>query len=664
MKIQKKMKISRPLLLFMLTAFCTLVVNAQITTKPTFECCGFYIPHKSEAECKVSYKKNSEKTWNEALAPIYDKDKKEFRGSIVRLSENTAYDIKAEIFVKGEKEKSYQAEFTTWNPNPQIAKVIKLSEFKEKDQETFLIHSVIGNDDGWIKIVGDCDVQAIDTKNEAAIKFMNSRYVILEGIKVAGGYKHGILVPEGNSHIRIINCDISKWGRASKTQRKDGVYIDEDGRKINFDGGIKIDRSGNIVVERCYIHDPKAKTNPWTGVVEDGPHKGREYPWTHPEGPTGLFVMQAKGGIVVRYNDIIGGQVHRFNDPLETAQNGYIDGGFNRDSDIYGNVLAFGQDDGIELDGGQCNVRMFDNRIEQTFCGISTAANTTGPSYIFNNVVWNLGNVYGVQSVSVKNGGGPTYSRGKQHFFHNTMIVVRNGITGVGFGNDEKREQYIAMSRNNILVSGTLPDEKKTKDVRGVGMSVSDAHKSPWNDFDYDMLGNTATTDGKGAFKAKAGSEANAVFALPHFNDLEHGVFTLKPSDPGIGRGCVVPNFSDGFTGQAPDMGAFRQGVSSLFPMRPMDITADKYYVKLTHGQPQTVTLHIGDIKQKGFISIRQCEDMDWLTVKASSKKLQPHSTITLTLTSRKTNTPLKQIGMFTVRLEDGFSVPITVLSE
>ncbi len=240
----------RNMLLCILTALCSTLSYAQITTRPTFECCGFYIPHTGEAACRVSYKKSSENVWKEALTPIYDKDKKEFRGSIVRLAEYTDYDIKAEIYIKGKKERSYQAQFTTWNPEPPIAETRKLSEFRDKDGQTFLIHSVIGNDDGWIKIIGDCDVQAIATKNEAAVKFMNSRYVILEGVTVVGGRKHGILIPESNANIRIINCDISKWGRAGKIQRADGVYIDEEGWKINFDGGVKIDRSENIVVER------------------------------------------------------------------------------------------------------------------------------------------------------------------------------------------------------------------------------------------------------------------------------------------------------------------------------------------------------------------------------------------------------------------------------
>lgn len=44
----------------------------------------------------------------------------------------------------------------------------------------------------------------------------------------------------------------------------------------------------------------------------------------------------------------------------------------------------------------------FDNRMEQTYCGISTAPNRKGPSYIFNNVIWNQGNSMGFVGNAIK----------------------------------------------------------------------------------------------------------------------------------------------------------------------------------------------------------------------------------------------------------------------
>ncbi|MDR2626403.1 MAG: right-handed parallel beta-helix repeat-containing protein, partial [Dysgonamonadaceae bacterium] len=388
---------------------------SEFTVKPTFEACGLYLYYEEETECKIFYRKTAEKDWHSAYPPIYDREKSEFRGSIVRLSENTDYTVKAEIYsASGKKQETFTENFKTWNSHPPIGKTIHISAFKNKDNDSYDINKVEGKPGGWIKIVGDQAVDALHTTRDYAIAVNRSRYLILEGITVAGGGKHGIFIDRSSSNIRIINCDISKWGRSSNIQNENGVYIDKNKNKINNDAGIRIERTGNIVVERCYIHDSRAKTNPWAGIIQDGPHKGTEYKSTHPEGPNGIHVTQATEGIVVRYNDVIGSQEHRYNDPIETAQNGYVDGGFNKDADIYGNVMAFGQDDGIELDGGQCNVRLFNNRIEQTFCGISVAPNRRGPSYIFNNLVWNLGNANGVESVAVKSGGDVNTTYGRQ----------------------------------------------------------------------------------------------------------------------------------------------------------------------------------------------------------------------------------------------------------
>ena len=42
------------------------------------------------------------------------------------------------------------------------------------------------------------------------------------------------------------------------------------------------------------------------------------------------------------------------------------------------------------------------------------------------------------------------------------------------------------------------------------------------------------------------------------------GRFQLTPGSPGAGAGAAIPNFSDGFTGPAPDMGAHQRGMPPL----------------------------------------------------------------------------------------------------
>ena len=57
---------------------------------------------------------------------------------------------------------------------------------------------------------------------------------------------------------------------------------------------------------------------------------------------------------------------YRWNDAIEGGGNFHVDGGFNRDADIYGNLMCFANDDAVEIDGGQTNVRVFLTRTRQS----------------------------------------------------------------------------------------------------------------------------------------------------------------------------------------------------------------------------------------------------------------------------------------------------------
>ena len=557
--------------------------------------------------------------------------------------------------------------FTTWNPNPVIAQTRNISEFATGQ---YAIQDLQGTADGWIKIKGDQPIDVLSTTREWGFRILNCKYVILEGITLVGGGKHGFQIDQTAENIRFINCDISKWGRASSKTTNKGEYIDGAGTVINNDAGIKIDRAKNIVIERCYIHDSKAQANAWKGTIKTGPYQGNTYSNVHPKGPNAVFINYGKEGIVLRYNDFIGSQTHRYNDVVETAQNGAVDGGFGTNSDVYGNMFCYGQDDIIEFDGAQSNARCFGNRMEQTFCGISVTPNMAGPSYMFNNVIWNLGDGEGNPSVAVKNGGGLAYTKGRTFFFNNTIYTTRNCISGVGYGDTPKTALFLATTRNNILVSGRTPSAARPEDSPqgssgGDGLSISDREKNPYSDFDYDMLGNTVTTTGAGVIYATEGQEAHGIFALPQMHDPDHGVFTLKYKDVGIDKGVVIPNFSDKYHGDAPDMGTFEMCASSLTPVRPIDIIADKYYVKLTPGDAvQKITLYAGENAPSMPFIIRKSEDMQWLTITANATEINPNAEIELTLSASSAVTNYTKTGTFIVRLQDGLSIPVSVLAE
>jgi hypothetical protein len=41
-------------------------------------------------------------------------------------------------------------------------------------------------------------------------------------------------------------------------------------------------------------------------------------------------------------------------------------------------------------------------------------------------------------------------------------------------------------------------------------------------------------------------------------------LYQLAPNSPGYDRGARIPNFNDGFTGAAPDMGAHEAGTPAM----------------------------------------------------------------------------------------------------
>lgn len=626
----------------------------------TFSSCSVYQPAEDGMTCTIQFREKGATTWKQAFPPVYDGNLKEFRGSIVLLEEDTEYEVCTTLLRFGQPVIEYIAGFRTWTSNPPIGQEVLLSKLFKGKQKALEIKKLKGTPDAWIRIVPDCEINAGDEK-EYALRFAECEYLILEGAIIRGGYRHGVVLTENVSNVRLINCDISKWGRIGVTQNDWGQYLDKDGLAINNDAGIWLDRSKNVVIERCYIHDPSGWTNPWNGVVHMGEHAGKTFSQRHPKGPNGVLMVQNGGNFVMRYNDIVGSQRNRYNDPVEGWRNGFVHGAYHNDADIYGNMMGFGQDDGIELDGGQCNVRLYGNRFEQLFCGMSLAPNMKGPSYVFRNVVSNLGCSDGSSSAAVKNGGGMSHTAGRQFMFNNTMIFSGNGMRGVGYGPhtpENKRELFRAYTRNNIFLATQAP---KGEGKSGKGHSISDIHRLEENDFDYDMVGNLEAPGGRGYMLAREGSEVHGVFAIPHFTDACKGIYTLRVTDPGIDRGMALPNFMEDYTGERPSMGAFQYGASSLHPVRPIDIESDAYYVQMKVGETAKVTLKIGELTESRY-TIRKAEDMDWLQVETSSDVLKPNSTLTLTLKANRAED--LQVGALFVRLANGFSVPITIYAE
>ncbi|MFA6477902.1 MAG: right-handed parallel beta-helix repeat-containing protein [Victivallaceae bacterium] len=625
--------------------------SPELSAVPLFAGCGIYIKYGDGdySKCNLAYRRKGSSKWEDALPPLNVKTDAlakflpivdhMFRGSIVNLDENTEYEVKAELLDSNSKLlNTLKSEFKTWSGNVPVKKVVNIT--KELKAGPVVLTEIHGSPDGWIKYVVDpgtvIDGGAIE---EAAVQIKRCSYLLLEGLSVTGGRLYGIDILR-SKNIRVVNCDVSGWGRTGRQDfAKKGVYYDANGSEIDFDNGINIYISGNVLVERCYVHDPRGTANSWF--------------YYHPEGAQALGIIST-GSTVIRYNDFIGSDEHRWNDAVSGYDNGSKTGGFFRDAEVYGNMLAFGNDDGLEFDGGQMNRRFFKNKVEGFLCGISLAPNMLGPSYVYNNLFVNEGDVTNAAGSVFKNGGGSTYTFGTTFFFNNTAYTNGQGIASVGYGNDKNQGQFNGYSRNNLLACRQLP--------------VYDGTMNPLCDFDYDLMCNQARLDNYYC-KAAPGMEKHGVTALPKFKNPENADFNLSAGSRGVGEGVAIPNFAPGTDGRA-DIGAFEYGKAGILPYRPIPVTCDKGQLNLkvnlkdktSASDTVNVTVNPGSNWTGGFKIVKN-QSFDWVTVEPSAGVFKAGEPVRFTVSTipAKIKKAGLQKGLFLARMEDGFSIPVTV---
>lgn len=608
--------------------------GGKLLLRATYENLSYYIDCDGEKYgCEIFYRKVNEGEWRAAYAPMYDAVCKQFRGSIVLLEPDTIYEVKAVITDKESKVrfKEETGNIRTRTETPIIGRELRLSDLKNEDG-TIVIMDMEGREDSWIRI--DCEGKEINAglNNGEAVLIYNSRYIIFENAKITGGDRYGVHITGGSDHITLSNCDISKWGRTGWLDLRLGNYM-YDGNPRNLEGGVMVSQVNDVTIERCYIHDPNTKTNTWKGPS-----------WTnlHPCGADAI-TMAAVSGLVVRYNDLIGSDGHRWNDAMESYANGSrIMHGTGDDSDIYGNMFYCAEDDFIELDGGQMNVRFYYNRGEQALCGVSVAPNMSGPSYIFRNQITNLGTSDNDHTGTViKTGGSPDKINGVTYLFHNTFDSNNYIVRNVSYSGAE----YHSVSRNNIFVS------------RNNTSAITNTTLDGRDDNDYDLC--------IGKIQVNKGDEEHSVQVMPNYTDQASGNYTLKENSAGVNEGEKIANFADGYKGSAPDMGAFEVGGSlRSLPYRPIDIYADKTYISTKSNEEKKVKIYVGDVEEGTGYSVVKNDENTWLEITECETEgiLKPNTVIELSIKADLSKCSHSEgNGMIIFRLENGYSVPITV---
>ena len=576
---------------------------------PLFHTCSYYVESPARSDLTVTYRREGG-AWQEAYPPVYVPEDGMYRGSLVNLEEDTTYQLK----ISDNQALLAQTTFRTWAGQVPIAKTVTL---KASTFDGCLTVTESGTPQGWIKITAQPGDVLRNDHNGPLLDLSRVKYVLLEGMTLRGGLEQVIRVNRCE-HIRIVNCDIAGWGRIG-TQRfdLDGKFYTDSGRAINWDSAILIRRSVGTVVERCYIHDPVSTANSWY--------------LSHPAGPQAVG-MGKSPSTVLRYNDFIGSDLHRWNDAVEGEGNFHLDGGFHRDGDVYGNLMCFANDDALEIDGGQTNVRVFDNKFEGCLCGVSIQGCMSGPSYVFRNLMVKLGDERGLAGQTIKTSSHANGPSATSFLFYNTCWGPSSDLT--------LRDNLRIVAKNNIFAGRR---------------AIGGRQQSPQSDCGYNLL---AAGDAK--------DEPHSVEGDPGFVDSNNGLFGLTPHSPAAGRAVTLDPFA--VASGTQDLGAVPLNSNRLVPVRPIPVSLDRAQLNFTAndlhaGRSRTVTT---TVTQPGFSSryrIAQNDAFDWFTVQPASGTLSSNTSqvFTVTLDPKRMGARKKYRGVFLIRLENGLSRPVMV---
>ncbi len=343
------------------------------------------------------------------------------------------------------------------------------------------------------------------------------------------------------------------------------------GLGVNNNGGIRgvyLDRTiKDIIIQRNKIHDPTYTNNSWD--------------FDHPAGPSGIVFEQDGGGHnIFRYNEITTSNGNYYLDVMTGGENFSYGGMPGPDSDVYGNIATHAYDDGLEMEGGGMNVRVWGNYVDQTATGISSATVSLGPLYIFRNVYNKSHHLYykpypdNLKFVKRsldqddrlgfgKTGDNLGFGGGKRYVFHNTLLQTPQ---------DPAQGQFPLGAGDGLDPSGSPPDGGITntetrnnifhiwKDASAGWWSIYDAPHSPTNSFDFDLH--------NGGIYAYAGAETNGILGKPIYAPNNGwisgagGQYALDPSSPGYHTAVAMPNFNDSTS--TPDIGAHQSNTPPM----------------------------------------------------------------------------------------------------
>ena len=511
--------------------------SAAATAVATYECLGLYWKNPDAGVCAVKYRRAGEEPWRAALPLVFDPRNQEYRGSIVGLASDAAYEVS---LTAGGREVAVAARTRrdAW-PIGETTVLPAGDSF-----ENFTVKQS-GTAQGYhLVTVPPGGRTSLDAANRVPANLViDADYVIVRGVELKHAAQHGILIKAGHHDIVVEQCHVLGWGRFAGPVSYGNAGGDNDSAVYAEKG------CGNLTIQRNLFEHPRGAASDW----EAG----------HPVGPQGVSLVNSTGGNVIRFNEIVSTEDHGFNDGIGGGSNFSREGSPNRDSDIYGNIIRNCWDDAIESEGANRNVRIWGNYLHLFYNGIATAATTEGPLYVFRNIWGESRRTHRdpLGGAGIKTGERDEFGGGRRFVFHNTALQPRGIFTAF-----TSHVNPNCVTRNNVF------------DCRGA--LATKQEKEPASDYDYDFFSGSE----RGTAKEKHGVSGPVGFlpsyALEFFpaarvsavkwgkveTDMGGGQrrsitdpVVTRPN-PVIDAGEVLPNFNDGFAGKAPDLGAFEAG--------------------------------------------------------------------------------------------------------
>ncbi|MGE3292554.1 MAG: hypothetical protein AB7O95_14340 [Geminicoccaceae bacterium] len=505
--------------------------------------------------------------WRDDASPLAQY-RGQYRGSIVNLAPNTAYEVAYSLDGGGSWSTSLSART---RPETFAGTIVPYSGTLTQK----LVISTGGTTASW-RIIDGQNRTVIDPGHRDDCVQIKASYVVLRNFKLEDCRFNGILVEKPN--VVIEGNMISDWGiqeiaadnpaprkgNVSKKPLSDpastciaGVSKSDFGRVA--DTGIMVKNSGNqgIVIQRNVIRDPRYRSTRWV-----------ECPgWdNHPWGPRAINIVAGtdKPGIgnVIRYNDIYATNTTAGAVTLRNDANRYYDVvgvNFGQDLDVYGNVIRNGTDDVVEADNAAINVRIWGNYLDSGLSMISLQLMQAGPAYIFRNVfdrgadikpgnpgTYNVGvagSTYGSASplkLKQNNGGTTTAFLGPVYIYHNTSLRpdLDGFSSGYGIsGNSATKEPnnfFNIISVNNVFMTAAN--------------YLSDTHPKNWVGYRFSDMYNRPNRV-NATYLMTDGLYATAVWKTGHGPSATWAPAPAVPSGRyqivNAGEGVPLPNFND-----------------------------------------------------------------------------------------------------------------------